>query len=103
MANENYVPTQAEIWDFLVGLKEATQSGFQRVEARFNAVDDRLNALDARLTGVEARSTRIEAYVLRVERRLIRMDDRLADLERLSVRSRLEDHQLRITRLGQRS
>jgi hypothetical protein len=83
---EEYVPTQTEIWDFLVGLKQTTESGFQRMESQI----------------AEVRSD-VERRLNSVERRLVRIDDRLAGLEDLTIRQRLEDHEGRITSLEHRN
>ena len=82
---EDYVPTPTEIWDFLVGLKQATESGFQRIESQIGVVR---SDMERRLEGVQ--------------RRLVRIDDRLAGLEDLTIRQRLDDHETRITDLEHR-
>jgi hypothetical protein len=85
--------TPAEIWDFLVGLKQTTESGFLRMESRFTELDARIDRLEHRL------ETRIDA----VERRVVRIDDRLAGLEDLTIRQRLDNHEGRIANLEHRT
>jgi chromosome segregation ATPase len=118
---EDYVPTPTEIWDFLVGLKEATESGFLRMESRFteleksfdfrmDGLEQRMDRLELRMDGLEQRMDRLELRMDRIEhhmdgieRRLVRIDDRLASLEDLTIRKRLDDHEGRIASLEHRN
>jgi hypothetical protein len=69
-----YVPTPAEMWDFLVGLKETTVSGFSRVELLLDRVETRLES-------VESHIRVLQTDVSRMEHRIVRMDDRLSRIE----------------------
>lgn len=81
--------TSAELYDLILTLKDATEIGFakvyERMDLRFNAVENRLGRVEHRLDGME--------------RRLVRIDDRLSIIENMNVAARLQDHELRITRL----
>jgi hypothetical protein len=89
------VPTLAEVWDFLVGLKEATQAGFARTEAGFARIDVRLDRMQS-----DMHSMRSDMH--RMERRLVHSDDRMSDFDSLEVGPRLDDCERRISRLEQR-
>jgi predicted RNase H-like nuclease (RuvC/YqgF family) len=86
------VATLAEIWDFLVGFKEATEAGFRRVDAS-------LARLTSDVSELKSDVSVLKFDVERLERRVIRIDDRLSAVETLNVSSRLDDHERRITRL----
>lgn len=65
VTNESNVPTLTEIWDFLVGLKETTESGFNRLTLDLHRIEQRLVRIeawniDARLDDHEQRIARLE-------------------------------------------
>lgn len=114
--DENYVPSTTDIWDFLVGLKQATEAGFGRLEARLDRVElrldgvesrldrveSRLAGVESRLDGVESRLDGVETRLDRMEHRLIRICDRVGLLENVHVTSRFAEHERRIAALEQR-
>ena len=75
---EGYVPTPADIWDFLQGFKAATEAGFGRIQLELSELR----------SSFESRFERIEA--------------RLDSMESWNVDRRLDDHEQRILRLEQR-
>jgi chromosome segregation ATPase len=100
------VPTLAEIWDFLVGFKEATEAGFRRVDtslARLTSdvseLKSDVSALKSDVSVLKSDVSVLKFDVQRLERRVIRIDDRLSSAETLNVSSRLDDHECRITKL----
>ncbi len=92
--SEEYVPTLSEIWEVLIGLKEATESGFGRVEHRLDGVEHRLDRVECRLGGVERRLDGLED-------RFTRLDDRFSDFQKGTTRL-LSDHERRLTRVDRR-
>ncbi len=87
--DESYVPTQAEMWRFIVEFAEATQASFTRLE---NKIDDMAMNISTRLDRVEQRLDRVELRLDRVEAQLTR-------IEGWNVPLRLDDHERRLTRL----
>ncbi len=88
------MPTLSEIWEVLVGLKEATESGFARVERRFDGVEYRLSGVEHRLDGVERRLDGLDD-------RFTRLDDRFSDFQKVTNRL-LSDHERRLARMERR-
>jgi uncharacterized coiled-coil protein SlyX len=93
--DREYVPTQREIWDFLVSLKEVTESSFLRVFAKFDGVESRLGSMESRLAGVESRLATVESRLDAVEAGLheVKSDMRYLE-ERLSRRLAHTDDRL---------
>jgi len=117
---DDYVPMAKESWDFLVGLKEATEAGFARMESHFvelscrmdglehrmdrleqrmDALEHRMDALEHRMDGLEHRMDGLEHRMNRFEHRLILIDDRLSCIEDLRIGIQLRDHEQRIANL----
>jgi hypothetical protein len=71
------VPTSKEIWEFLVGLKDTTEAGFNRVSSELIRVE---TSLRSDISRVEARVTRVETLVARVETRVARIENWNLDL-----------------------
>lgn len=71
------MPTQRANWDFLVSLKEVTQSSFLRVFAKFDGVESRLGSMESRLAGVELRLETVESRLAGVQSRLATVESRL--------------------------
>jgi predicted RNase H-like nuclease (RuvC/YqgF family) len=94
-----YVPTLAEIWDFLVGFKEATEAGFRRVDASLARLTSDVTELKFDVSELKSDVSELQSHLERVERRVIRIDDRLSAVETLNVSSRLDDHERRIAKL----
>jgi hypothetical protein len=74
-----------ELYDLTLSLKDATELGFARVDRRFADMEQRFYRVDERFDHLECR--------------LIRIDDRLSVIENQNVAVRLQDHELRISRL----
>ena len=85
MASGEYVPTLAEIWEFLLGFKAATEAGFERMEARFERMEARFEGMQTQLDGMQGQLKGIDARLIRIES--------------WHVDRRLDDHEQRILRL----
>jgi tetrahydromethanopterin S-methyltransferase subunit G len=75
-----------EIIEAILTLRQATESGFLRVEKRLADHDLRFDRLEARMDTAETRVTRFEALVIQrfsqVDARFDRVDARLDDIDR---------------------
>jgi len=98
------------MWDFLVGLKQATVSGFERMESLTQKVESLKHTVELGFERMESVKQTVESGFQHMEsrfaaldRRLVRIDDRLSGLEDLTIRQRLEDHEARITGLEHRN
>lgn len=90
-----YVPTLTEVWDFLVGFKEATEASFEHltsdvavlksdmvvVKSDMVVVKSDIVTVKSDMAAVKSDLKQLQLDVQRMDRRLVRMDDRLADLE----------------------
>lgn len=85
MTDEFDVPSLADVWEFLVGLKETTQSGFNRLSSE-------MTKLSSEATKLSSAVTRVESDIARVERRVVR-------IEAWNVAEWLDDHGRRIVRI----
>ena len=72
--NEEYVPDSREKWEFLVSLKEATLSGFQRVDNQFKTLQRDIRSVE---NSVRFDIRRLEQ---RLEARINKLDDRLSNV-----------------------
>lgn len=79
-----------DVWEAVLSLKEATELGFARMEARFarnerafeefafsvskrfDSVDERFNLVDKRLDGVEKRLGSVEQRLGTIEKRVVK-------------------------------
>ena len=95
------------MWDFLVGLKQATESGFQRMESLKQATESGMESLrqmtESGFQRMDFQLAAMRSDMERFERRLVRIDDRLSGLEDLTIKQRLDDHEARISGLENRS
>ena len=66
------------ILDAILSLREATEMGFARVDARFVRVETRLEGLETRLGALE---TRLGNFEVKVYERFDRLDSRLSSVE----------------------
>ncbi len=87
MTGEFDVPNLTDVWDFLVGLKETTESGFDRLSSEMTKVSSQVTILSSAVT-------RLESDLVRVERRVVR-------IEAWNVAEWLDDHERRIVRIEQ--
>ena len=101
--DESYVPTQAEMWRFIVEFAEATQTSFARLEKKIDdmalGIATRLDRIENRLDRVEQRLDRVEERLYRVELRLDRVEAHLTRIEGWNILMRFDDHERRLTRL----
>ena len=105
MTGDEYVPTLAEIWDFLVGFKEATEVGFARLDGLARDVAELkgdVGELKGDVAGLKRDVFRLDGSIQSLERRVVRLDDRLSVFESQHVAVRLADHERRIGQLEAR-
>ena len=110
MAGGEYVPTLADIWDFLLGLKAATEAGFERVQIQLGGLDGEIVGIKGELGDIrgELGDIRGELGDIRGELgdlkgQLNRVEARLVRIESWNVDRRLDDHEQRILRLERQS
>ncbi len=96
MAGGEYVPTLADIWDFLLGLKAATEAGFERVQIQLGGLDGEIVGIKGELGDIRGELGDLKGQLNRVEARLVR-------IESWNVDRRLDDHEQRILRLERQS
>ncbi len=96
MAGGEYVPTLADIWDFLLGLKAATEAGFERVQIQLGGLDGEIVGIKGELGDIRGELGDLKGQLNRVEARLVR-------IESWNVDRRLDDHEQRILRLDRQS
>jgi hypothetical protein len=84
---EEYVPDLREIWDFLVGFKEATEAGFDRLTREFAIVKSDVGTLKSDVAIIKSDIVDIRLHLERIDRRLLRLDDRVSSLEACTAAS----------------
>ena len=94
VTSEFDVPNLADVWDFLVGLKETTESGFDRLSSEMTTLSSEMTRLSSEVTNLSSAVTRLESNLVRVERRVVR-------IEAWNVAEWLDDHERRIVRIEQ--
>lgn len=90
------MPTLADIWDFLLGLKAATEAGFERVQIQLGGLDGEIVGIKGELGDIRGELGDLKGQLNRVEARLVR-------IESWNVDRRLDDHEQRILRLERQS
>jgi hypothetical protein len=104
------VPSTADIWDFLVNLKDATEAGinrlskevrdgFARVDSDIAGIKSDITVIKSEVTVIKSDMSVVKNDMQRIERRLVRSDDRITALEGMNTGHRLDDHERRIARL----
>jgi hypothetical protein len=89
--------TRENVFKALLTIKEATETGFARVESNMDALAFNMRSeLEQGLSGVERR---LGAKIDNLERRVVRIDDRLSAVENQHHAAKVADHEVRIRRL----